>query len=168
MKVVTKKFKLSAAFEKHVRSKLASIEKKFSLNDVTITVSKEKTSSTVQLLGIAPRAPHAQGGTVKIKCSAPDAYVAVDKLRSVCKDKLSRMKEKKSGKRRTAAPVPPVRKDKIRKVRVSVMSRQEATDKMLGRNYNFWLFVDRDTGVFTALYRKEDGQVSVAHPVFDE
>ena len=92
----------------------------------------------------------------------------MDKLRNVCKEKLARVKVKKTGKRRTAAPVPAPRKEKIRKVRVSLMSRQEAMDKMTGRNYNFWLFVDRDTGVFTALYRKENGQVRVAHPVFDE
>jgi len=164
VKVVTKKFKLTEAFEKHVHSKMAGIEKKFSLSDVTITVSKEKTSATAQFLGISAHS----GAMMKIKCSAIDAYAAVDKLRNVCKEKLARVKVKKTGKRRTAAPVPAPRKEKIRKVRVSLMSRQEAMDKMTGRNYNFWLFVDRDTGVFTALYRKEDGDICVSHPVFDE
>ncbi len=165
MKIVVKNFKLTEAFEKHVHSKMAGIEKKFSLSDVTITVSKEKTSSAAQFLG-APA--HSAGGTMKIKCSAIDAYAAVDKLRNVCKEKLARVKVKKAGKRRTAEPVPAPQKEKIRRVRVSLMSRQEAMDKMTGRNYNFWLFVDRDTGVFTALYRKEDGQVCISHPVFDE
>ena len=163
MKVVVKNFKLTAAFEKHVHSKMDSIEKTFSLTDVTITVSREKTSSTAQFLG---RETH--GATVKIRCSAPDAYAAVDKLRNLCKEKFARIKEKQSSKRRTAEVIPEPPKERIIKVRVSPMSRQEATDKMTSRNYNFWLFVDRESGIFTALYRKENGEMSVAHPVFDE
>ncbi|MBU2527878.1 HPF/RaiA family ribosome-associated protein [bacterium] len=163
MKVVVKNFKLTAAFEKHVHLKMDGIEKKFSLDDVAITVSREKTSSSVQFLG---RDVH--GATLKIKCSALDAYAAVDKMRDVCKEKLARLKEKKSGQRRISEPAAPAPAERIRKVRISPMSRQEATDKMTSRNYNFWLFVDRETGVFTALYRKEDGEMCVAHPVFEE
>jgi len=165
VKVVTKNFKLTEAFEKHVHSKMDSIEKKFGLDEVTITVSQEKNSSMAQLIGAAP---HLKGGTIKVKCSAYEAYAAVDKLRNVCKDKLSRVKEKKSGTRKIIESDSPPEKEKIRTVRVSVMSRQEALDRMIGRDYNFWLFVDRETGIFTALYRKENDQLGIAHPVFDE
>lgn len=164
MKIIVKNFRLTAALKTHIHAKMDSVEKTFSLTDVTITVSKEKTSSAAQFLG---RESH--GGTVKIKCSAGDAYSAVDKLRNLCKEKLARIKEKKSGKRRTASPpLAAAPQERIRTVRISPMSRQEATDKMASRNYNFWLFVDRESGIFTALYRKEDGEMCVVHPVFEE
>ena len=104
---------------------------------------------------------------IKVKVSAGDAYSAVDKLRAVCKEKAAREKDHRPRGKRRKTPESPVFRETVRRVSVSIMARRQALEKMLSSGYNFWMYIDKDTGLFTVLYQRDDGSTGVIHPIFE-
>jgi len=163
VKILATNFEMTDSLESYILKKFSPFEEKMHLENISITLSKTKSISTVQFLG---KVPHAKQ-IVKIKQSADDMYQAVDKVHSSVKEKINRVKtiyEKR--KKRVKFPVENF-SEEGKRISIIPMSRWEAFNKMEKNNYNFWLFVDKETGVFTVIYKKEDGEVAYLYPVFE-
>jgi len=169
MKIVAKNFRLTEPLKEYARKKLDYFRKRFGISNITITLSQEKKNSTAQFLGTFSKT----NALVKVKASDNTMYAVIDKVYSICKVKLRRTKnqtlrnayalqKKRKDIRALSAPA-----ETMRRVTVSLMSRQKALEKMMRSKYHFWLYTDKDTGLFTVLYEREDGLLGVIHPVFE-
>ena len=169
MKIVAKNFRLTEPLKEYALKKLDYFQKHFGISNITVTLSREKKNSTAQFLGTFSKT----NALVKVRASDSTMYAVIDKVYSICKVKLHRTKnqtlrntyalQKKRKGLRTFGSL----SETMRRVPVSLMSRQQALEKMLRSKYHFWLYTDKDTGLFTALYKREDGLVEAIHPVFE-
>jgi len=163
VKILATNFDLTDSLEKYILKKFSPFKEKMHLENISITLSKVKNVSTVQFLG---RVPHVKQ-IIKIKQQADDMYQAVDKVHASVKEKINRVKtiyEKR--KKRGKTPVQNF-SEEGKRISIITMSRWEALNKMEKNNYNFWLFVDKETGVFTVIYKKEDKEIAYLYPVFE-
>jgi len=163
VKIVAKNFRLTDSLKEYARKKLGYFQKHFGISNITVTLSKEKKNSTAQFLGTFSKT-HT---LIKVKASADSVYAVIDKVYSICKVKVSRAKDYNLRKKRKDIRAFAIPAETGRRVPVSLMSRQLALEKMQRSKYHFWLYTDKDTGLFTALYRKDDGRIEVIHPVFE-
>jgi len=162
VKLVTKNFKITDALNEYVKKKMNYFQKNFAMTDITITLVQEKNNFTAQFLGTYPN-----GNTlIKVKANAFDAYSAIDKLQSICKGVSARTKDYHSRMKRKEKSVEEFR-EPVRRVKVSVMTHRDALDKMFASNYHFWFYIDKDNGLFTVVYQKDDGGTGVIHPIFE-
>ncbi|MFH1352073.1 MAG: HPF/RaiA family ribosome-associated protein [bacterium] len=169
MKIVAKNFSLTEPLKEYALKKLGYFQQRFGISNITVTLSQEKKNSTAQFLGTFSKT----NALVKVKASDNTMYAVIDKVYSICKVKLSRTKnqtlqnthalrKKRKGIRAFEEPA-----ETMRSVPVTLMSRELALEKMLRSKYHFWLYTDKDTGLFTVLYKSGDGQICVIHPVFE-
>lgn len=162
MKIVAKNFRLTDSLKEYVQKKLGYFQKHFGISNITVTLSREKKNSTAQFLGTFSKT----NTLVKVRASDSSVYAVIDKVYSICKVKVSRLKDYNLRKKRAGLRTFLIPAETVRRVSVSLMSRQRALEKM-SLGIRFWLYTDKDTGLFTALYRKDDGHIEVIHPVFE-
>ena len=169
MKIVAKNFILTEPLKEYALKKLDHFRSHFGISNITVTLSQAKKNSTAQFLGTFSKT----GALVKVKTSDNTMYAVIDKVYSICKVKLSRTKNQTLQnthalrKKRKGIGAFETDAETMRRVPVTLMSRQFALEKMLRSKYHFWLYTDKDTGLFTVLYKSGDGLIDVIHPVFE-
>ncbi len=163
MKVVAKNFKLSSAVYDYVSKKINRLKKHFGVEDISVTLAVEKNISVAQALVHVKRTR----AVIKVKGTGDDIYAAVDKLYVVLKEKIGRIKSQKirKGQARFSPQLP--RGEEFHRIPVLTISRREALHKMDKSDFRFYLYIDKDTGLFSVIYRREDGTTGVIHPVFE-
>lgn len=163
MKIIGDNVEVSDSLRQYIEAKLEGFEEIIDMANASVSVTVGKKVSTIAFLGHSLR----EKKFIKVRANNHDIYAACDKLHDILKEKLKRIKtlpRKKNpiGKEEFAFSQSPPHE-----IVVKVMSRNEALRKMSEMDFNFWLYVDKDTGRFAAMYKRDDGSVDVLYPVFE-
>ncbi|MCD6413359.1 MAG: ribosome-associated translation inhibitor RaiA [Elusimicrobia bacterium] len=163
MKIVARNFKISSAVYDYVAKKIGRLETHFGAKDISVTLTVEKNVSVAQALARTKKTK----SMIKVKESGEDIYSAVDKLYAVLKEKIGRVKSRRIRKTSSRQPVPFPRGEEFHRIQVLTISRKEAMAKLDKTGFRFYLYIDKETGIFSVIYKKEDGVVGIIHPVFE-